>query len=1179
MKKKTEQLLNGKFEYEQPHLLFSKEKISLTLKAGETRRGEVYLGTEDNCRIRGYVTSSSRRLVPGLDKFTGTTVCLPYGIDAVGMEPGQDLEGWICFTTNIGEYRLGFEIHVEKEELKTAKGTVSDLEEFCQIAKKDFREAFRIFTDPSFSSLLKNEEDQKKALFAGLSRQPVTYQHLEEFLIGIGMKEQVSVSLKDPGARYYEVKQDMQEAFYIHRSGWGHLRLEIEAYGDFLEIPKKVVTDEDFIGSYYEVDYLISCGKLGAGNQFGKIVVKSPYQQLTYELLVSRTPKVEVNVRVVEEQHKLAILKDYLDFRCNKMDASTWAASTHYELNQLRENGCDYPEYQMYEAFLLHQEGNDEGAVQILEKYQDKAFTKDDLEFAGFYLYLCVETGIYRDQEQALRKLRNFHMQKEDSFTLLWVLLRKDPELCQSSSKAIFMMEELYEKGCKSPFLYLEAWKLVSRNISLLHRLNGFWVQVFLFAAKRDLLTQELAMRIAYLSGYEKNYNESLYRVLAKGYEYFPSEDTLEAVCKYIIKGDPRKPEYFIWYSRAVQQGLRITRLYEYYVETMDMAGQQELPKPLLMYFTYNNDTLGDNKKAFIYSRVIADKEADPANYQSYQKSMAVFAKKKLSEGCMNEHYAAIYQEFLTDPKTKEEANAIAGRMFTYRLFCDDKKIRSVIVKHSQMAEEEVYPCVQGVAYPRIYTEDAVILFQDEQQRRYASTVGYNLKKMLDEEEMMPKVLAFGVEETGVLLHYCMEHPISRDDLELFQKLAGLPGVSSDYRGGIRKEILDYYAGHIHGEDLDGYLKRLDCREYALVDRETLLSVLISRGLFPQAAAIVEEFGFEGLDMKSLLKLVSRMIIRCEMAEDEELLALASEVYRSGIYDEVILQYLMKYRFGPMDEMFSIWKSAKGFEMDTYDMEEKLLGLLIFTSDYRKEGESILADYIKHKGKERLIGAYLTQVAYGIFVKEFSMSSLVKKSLKKAYLEKWPVDLICHLALFKELVREKGKSEEILSMERELLKECMDRNMEFAFFHKLSAELLSPYQLDDKTYVEFHGSPKWKVTLFYALDTGLGAEPEYKNEPLYDIYEGIRTKSFTLFYGETLHYYFQSEYKGKIKKTAERTMTMSRVEGAPGSKYQMINQILSARRLDKDAEVAAKLKQYLRQEQYVNEMFVIRKED
>ena len=59
MKKKIEQLLNGKFEYEQPQLLFSKEKISLTMKAGETKRGEVYVGTEDNQKIRGYVTSSA----------------------------------------------------------------------------------------------------------------------------------------------------------------------------------------------------------------------------------------------------------------------------------------------------------------------------------------------------------------------------------------------------------------------------------------------------------------------------------------------------------------------------------------------------------------------------------------------------------------------------------------------------------------------------------------------------------------------------------------------------------------------------------------------------------------------------------------------------------------------------------------------------------------------------------------------------------------------------------------------------------------------------------------------------------------------------------------------------------------------------------------------------------------
>ena len=51
--------------------------------------------------------------------------------------------------------------------------------------------------------------------------------------------------------------------------------------------------------------------------------------------------------------------------------------------------------------------------------------------------------------------------------------------------------------------------------------------------------------------------------------------------------------------------------------------------------------------------------------------------------------------------------------MFTHRLYCDDSKVRKVIVRHSQLKNEEAFPCVDGVAYPRIYTKDAAILFED----------------------------------------------------------------------------------------------------------------------------------------------------------------------------------------------------------------------------------------------------------------------------------------------------------------------------------------------------------------------------------------------------------------------------------------------------------------------------------
>ena len=128
LKKKIEQLLSGKFEYEQPQLLFSQEKLSVVLKAGETKKGELYFGTEDNQKIRGYITSSDRRFVPGFDRFSGTTVCLPYGVDGTGMEQGDSIKGWLCFTTNIGEYKLAFEVIIEKKQVQSTVGTIQNID-------------------------------------------------------------------------------------------------------------------------------------------------------------------------------------------------------------------------------------------------------------------------------------------------------------------------------------------------------------------------------------------------------------------------------------------------------------------------------------------------------------------------------------------------------------------------------------------------------------------------------------------------------------------------------------------------------------------------------------------------------------------------------------------------------------------------------------------------------------------------------------------------------------------------------------------------------------------------------------------------------------------------------------------------------------------------------------------
>ena len=1178
MKKKIEQLLSGKFRYEQPALLFSRDRLEITLEPGEAVRGELYLGTEDNEKIRGYVTSSSRRLVPGSSRFAGTTVCLPYGADGSGMAPGETCEGWLCVTSSVGEYKLPFRISANKSRSENFSAKIKNMEAFREIAKKDFREAYHLFTDKSFPVLMAEADNREKALYAGLSRQPVTYQNLEEFFIGLKEKEPVSLSLKNTESEFYNIKEPIQESFELQRSGWGHLRLDVETSGDFLEVERRVITQEEFIGSTVRVDYVIHAERLGEGNQIGQIVIRSPYQKLIYQVMASRGSRIRVDVKAREKSLRVALVKDYLSYQEGGLAFGDWTERAHETLKSLREAGFDYPEYQMYEAYLLHLENRDDEAKEILEGYQDKEFSSGELELAGTYLYLCTLTGLYKDRDRALWRIQNFHMQQADSFRLLWLYLQLKDSGASASSEALFQMEEQFERGCSSPLLYMEAWRRVSGDINLLHRLNPFWVQVFCFAGRRGLLTEELVMRLAYLSGYEKNFTGALYRALVTGYEKFPSDDVLEALCKYVMKGNPRKPEYFRWFSLAVQHGLRLTRLYEYYVETMDTTYQRELPKPLLMYFNYNDNTLGDSRKAFVYASVIAHKEKEPQTYENYKDTMKRFAVRKIAEGQMDENYAVIYQEFLFDPEKKADAKAAAGKLFTCRLYCDDQEIRQVIVCHSQMKQEEVYPCVQGVAYPRIYTEDAVILFQDDKQRRYASTIHYNLKKLTDEDRVLPKFLKLEADDPGLLLHYCEGTELDASTLVYFQRLADSQAFTEEYRAGVRKRILEYCAEHIQGEDLDRYLGQMDYREYVAVDRPALLEILISRRMFRQAMALVEEFGYEGLDLGSLLKLTSRMILKADMAEDDELLALASEVYRQGKYDEVILRYLMTYRFGPVEELISIWRSAQGFDMDTYDLEERILNLLIFTTDYRKEGEEVLESYVKASGKERIIGAYLTQVAYGVFVKEYPMSGFVRERLEYAWKNRWPVNRICRLALLAELSRDKELGAAQIEEERILLEDCEKDRLVFGFFRRLPAELLGPYQLDDKTFVECHAHPDAKVTLFYALDAGLGKDKTFKSEPLKEMYQGIFTKTFTLFYGETLHYYFRIERNGSSKKTAERTVTMKKVEGTPGSKYQLLNYMLSARRLDKVQEVQERLKQYLRQEQYVKEMFTIEKE-
>ena len=92
----------------------------------------------------------------------------------------------------------------------------------------------------------------------------------------------------------------------------------------------------------------------------------------------------------------------------------------------------------------------------------------------------------------------------------------------------------------------------------------------------------------------------------------------------------------------AVRAELKIQQAwYEYYIETMSRNYQKVLPKVIRLYFGYNN-TLSDQRRAFIYSNIIRNKETDKETYQAYKQNMEAFACDKIKEGRMNEDFAVV---------------------------------------------------------------------------------------------------------------------------------------------------------------------------------------------------------------------------------------------------------------------------------------------------------------------------------------------------------------------------------------------------------------------------------------------------------------------------------------------------------------------------------------------------------
>ena len=116
LKRKIEQLLNGKFEYSAPPLVMLPEEVTVKVEPGEVMRGTLWIESPDGKKVRGFLYSSNPRMICEPTEFQGIKCEIHYQVDGNGFPEGEEEHGAFTVCSDRGEYTVPYTLIGQKKQ-------------------------------------------------------------------------------------------------------------------------------------------------------------------------------------------------------------------------------------------------------------------------------------------------------------------------------------------------------------------------------------------------------------------------------------------------------------------------------------------------------------------------------------------------------------------------------------------------------------------------------------------------------------------------------------------------------------------------------------------------------------------------------------------------------------------------------------------------------------------------------------------------------------------------------------------------------------------------------------------------------------------------------------------------------------------------------------------------------
>ena len=1172
------QIAAGRFNGTKPILAFSEETIDLSVIEGRSEAGSFVIESTNQIKICGIVYSTNPRMECLNPHFEGEKVRIRYQFNSKGLTEGDACEGKFVIVCNQIEYSLSFCARITRLYAEASTGAVKSLDDFTRLAASNWDEAYHLFYNRNFLNTIPYDNVYERLTYEGFACARPSGQNMEEFLIGVNKKKPVSISVDKSEEIFMASKEPQSGCFTITKDNWGYTEIRLRTDCEFIKLSKPVLTLDDFIGKTYLYEYIIDASAMHAGRNFGRIYIDGVYQSFTIDITAGvRDDDGSISDIAVTKDIKecmVGIMELYTSFRLKRIVTGVWANETISILNHLH---ALVPDEHMYElmkaqAFIINRQRQE--AKWILDDFKHSNPDKK-APIWGYYLYLM--TLLEREPsyvDNMTHEVELIFYENPDSVLLFWVLLFLRDQYFDDSAGKLKDIKYWVLRGCSSPYLYIEAYYLISQDPYLIKELSVFELRILSWAVKEKALTKELAGAIFEAVDLAGGFDNRVYELLTAAYEICPEAEYVGIICSYLIKGHKNDTCFHKWFELGIENKLRLTGLYESYLLTMDDRQISPVPKIIQMYFSFDNK-LPYRKLAVLYNNIIAAKETEPEVYHKYRKAMGRFAMDQAQLRHIDDNLAVLYEDMLELGFINEELSAaFSDIIYTHKLIVFDKRIVRAIIYQNEMKEPQIVPVTDQCAYFELFSNDYVILFEDSRGYRYVKSISYRLQRLMDAEKYLDRCISLSPDRPQYIVshfkHVRDYSDFTKDDLKLFKPVFYSESFSDSYKAVMGYRILKYCQLHDYEDYVRPFLQSINFDTLQKDARKYLIDMLVSNRLYEKAYDMAMEYGIDMLAAASKVVLCENAL-KVQHVDDDFMVQLAISAFKTGKYSDLVLKYLCENYTGPTDELINLWHAADKFSISSMKLDERILEQGIYTQIEPEKISDIFMEYYKRAGNEKLILAYISLVAHGYLHSGGCKADFIFDIIEKRFIGNRTLNDACQLALLKHFAKKTDITQAELEIEDTLLKYYIYNNMYFDFFARLDYRLLKKYFIYDKAFLQYESTPGAHVVLHYSRDED---GEEFNSEDMVEMYDGIYVKAFVIFFGELIRYYITEEHDNSIEVKESNRLTCNNIPGDNDhSRYNLINVMIISDTLSDETTLKSNIDEYKRLDAATKQLF------